>query len=147
MCHGSGNSRKFLRVPHFSVCKGLKSGASQAQPVIESRRDSAEPWHEMCRLISRKGSTDMHTKILAALALCLAAVAPASAGEIKGTGEYIDDRKDRGESECRYSGLNDEYIQGTQPERVQSFGQIARVLGGLLGGVPGDACNPTKGPG
>ncbi len=85
----------------------------------------------------------MHTKILAALVACLIAVAPATAGEIKGTGEYIDHRKQRGASECKYSGLNDGYFDGSEPERVQSFGQLVRRGFKVFLPSPGEACNPS----
>jgi hypothetical protein len=90
----------------------------------------------------------MSTRILAALVVCLAASMPAIAGEIKGTGEYITQREEVGRSDCKYSGLNDEFYDVGGPEydpeapRVQSFGQIARGLKGALGGVPGTECNP-----
>ncbi len=94
----------------------------------------------------QNGSTDMHTKILAALAICMAAAAPATAGEITGKGRSIEPRNDYAESICSFSGLNDGYLDGSEPERVQSFGQDVR-----LGRAnprffnPGDACNQGGG--
>jgi hypothetical protein len=92
----------------------------------------------------------MHTRILAALVVCVAASTPAIAGEIKGTGEYIEQRADKGESICRYSGLNDEVYDVGGPDydpnasRVQSFGQLVSTFGrSVLGGGPGEACNPN----
>lgn len=88
----------------------------------------------------------MSTRILAALVVCLAASTQVVAGEIKGTGEYIEQRGEAGRSICSYSGLNDEFYdeayEGDFP-RVQSFGQIARGLKGILGGGPGGSCNPN----
>ena len=89
----------------------------------------------------------MRTRILAALVVCLAASTPVIAGEIKGNGERIEHRAETGQSLCRYSGLNDEFYDEEEfvegASRVQSFGQDARGLKGLLGGIPGDACNPS----
>jgi hypothetical protein len=58
----------------------------------------------------------MLTKILAALVICAAAAAPVMAGEIKGNGGYIEQRAERGASDCKYSGLNDAYIDEDSPE-------------------------------
>ena len=52
-----------------------------------------------------------------------------------------------GKSECAFSGLNIPAEDG-DPSRVQSYGQIVRqVGGGVLGGIPGTACNPTQSSG
>ncbi len=91
----------------------------------------------------------MRTRILAALVVCLAASTPVTAGEIKGTGERIEHRAETGRSDCKYSGLNDEFydVGGEEYDptapRVQSFGQLVRQ--GLKGFLPspGDACNPS----
>ena len=50
-----------------------------------------------------------------------------------------------GKSVCAFSGLNIPSEEPNEPPtRTQSFGQIVRVAG-PMGGVPGTACNPTKG--
>jgi hypothetical protein len=86
-----------------------------------------------------------------AVAVCAVAVAGLSAGsalagEITGTGKSlkIGPNELHGKSECAFSGLNDEFIEGdlTAP-RTQSFGQVVREVG-PIGGVPGTACNPTS---
>ncbi len=80
------------------------------------------------------------------VAACTAAVlgmgaTAASAGEITGNGTA---KPPVGKSVCAFSGLNDGYFDGTEAERVQSFGQIVRFAG-PMGGVPGTACNPNRG--
>jgi len=54
-----------------------------------------------------------------------------------------------GKSACAFSGQEDlQFADGGSkgvPGHAQSWGQIARNAGGALGGVPGTACNPTKG--
>jgi hypothetical protein len=88
-----------------------------------------------------------------AAALCAAAftglsAGSALAGEITGTGESlkIEDSKWgtglHARSECAFSGLNDDNLP--TDAIAQSFGQIIKVAG-PLGGVPGEACNPTSG--
>ncbi len=83
----------------------------------------------------------------AALVLSLSAGA-ALAGEITGNGKSLEPL--HGMSICAYSGLNDDPLgldpDNGPPGRVQSYGQVVRsVGGGVLGGIPGVACNPTKG--
>ena len=88
----------------------------------------------------------MHTRILAAFVVCVAASAPVAAGEIKGTGEFIAHRESTGQSACRYSGLNDGYFGDPTASRTQSFGQLMRQGGRAEydGPTPGEACNPTS---
>jgi hypothetical protein len=86
-------------------------------------------------------------KAVLAGAICVgvlgAGAASASAGEITGNGRL---KPVNGKSECAFSGRNDGYFDGTEPGvRVQSFGQIVRFAG-PLGGIPGQACNPTAPP-
>ncbi len=85
-----------------------------------------------------------------AVAVCAAAVAglgasSALAGEVTGTGQPTAGPT-HAKSECVYSGLNDNPNEafpfgGT----AQSFGRLVAQLG-PLGGVPGEACNPTSEP-
>jgi hypothetical protein len=93
-----------------------------------------------------------------ALLACVAAFAGvaanvASAGEITGSGNWIAGSESaplNGKSDCAYSGLNDNYVLGNPvPDadgftRTQSWGQVVKNAG-PLGGVPGQACNPTGG--
>ena len=81
----------------------------------------------------------------AALVLSICAT-PSFAGEITGSGK----RKDvNGRSECAYSGLNDEFVEGdlTAP-RVQSYGQLVRE--GFIDPTADpraiSACNPNNLP-
>jgi hypothetical protein len=85
------------------------------------------------------------------LALALAAGAgahTATAGETTGSGKPI---TVHAKSECAFSGLDD-IDEGEDPAdpttddfgRTQNYGQIVRYAGSL-GGVPGYACNPTRG--
>ena len=83
-----------------------------------------------------------------AVTVCAAAIvvggaSAASAGEVTGNGRPI---AVNGKSACAFSGLNDEVgpVPGPETGRTQNFGQIVRYVG-PLGGVPGAACNPTKG--
>jgi hypothetical protein len=89
----------------------------------------------------------MCTRILAALVVCLAASTPVIAGEIKGTGEYIMQREEAGRSDCKYSGLNDEFYDEEEfvegASRVQSYGQLVRQGLKNVFPSPGDACNPS----
>jgi hypothetical protein len=94
----------------------------------------------------------MVKKALVGVAVCATAVVglgvgSASAGEITGTGKpllvTVDPNTLNGRSECAFSGLNDGFFDGSEAERVQSFGQIVRVAG-PLGGIPGFACNPAR---
>jgi hypothetical protein len=81
---------------------------------------------------------------LAAAATVLAlslSVSAALAGEITGTGKSLEPL--HAHSICAYSGLNDDPT-GIDPEngppgRVQSFGQVVKMLG-PIGGVPGTEC-------
>ncbi len=100
------------------------------------------------------------TRVLA-VAACTVAVGAvgagsAVAGEITGNGKWIAGSEDaplHGKSECAYSGVNDTFVLGGEvPDedgftRSQSWGQVARHLGGAAGGVPGTACNPVKSAG
>ena len=64
----------------------------------------------------------------------------AFAGEITGNGKPTP-APERAKSECAFSGLDD-----PDPDpfgRTQSFGQLVRMFG-PMGGVPGEACNPSK---
>jgi hypothetical protein len=100
-----------------------------------------------------------------ALAACAAAIMgvganAALAGEITGngkplwtstitdpdTGEVLGHTL-HGQSACAFSGQEDDQFLGGPPadNHSQSWGQIARNLQGAAGGVPGTACNPTKG--
>ena len=72
----------------------------------------------------------------------------AFAGEITGNGRL---KVVVARSVCAYSGQNDAFHIPSHAEdefdalqRVQSFGQIVRFTG-PLGGIPGVACNPTRG--
>jgi len=65
----------------------------------------------------------------------------AFAGESTGNGKVTPIAGYVAASICSFSGLNPE---PEEPGRTQSFGQIVR-LAGPLGGVPGFACNPTRG--
>ncbi len=50
-------------------------------------------------------------------------------------------------SACAFSGLNDGYIEGEEPDRVQSWGAIPKVVRNSFPPFlhPGKACNPTTG--
>ena len=101
----------------------------------------------------------MRMRRVLAVASCAVAVAglgagSAFAGEITGNGKWIVGDPDlplHGKSICSYSGQNDNWQLGNPvPDadgftRTQSWGQVARNANGALGGVPGTACNPTKG--
>jgi len=84
---------------------------------------------------------------IGAVVLSLSAGA-ALAGEITGNGKSLEPLHAR--SICAFSGLNDDPL-GLDPEngppgRVQSYGQIIReVGGGVLGGIPGEACRGNLG--
>jgi len=86
-------------------------------------------------------------KRLFAVAVCAAGIVgmgatAATAGEVTGNGKPL---PVNGKSICAFSGQNDEFQEGDLgAPRVQSFGQIVRVVG-PMGGVPGDACNPNGG--
>ena len=73
--------------------------------------------------------------------LVAAGAGAATAGEITGNGTL---KGTNGASECSFSGQNDGYHDGTEAERVQSYGQIVRLhIPGFPNGVPGFACNPS----
>jgi hypothetical protein len=79
---------------------------------------------------------------VAGLALSLSAGA-ALAGEITGNGKTLEPL--HAHSICAYSGLNDDPLgldpDNGPPGRVQSYGQVIRVVGGgVLGGIPGTEC-------
>lgn len=81
--------------------------------------------------------------------LVLASAGVASAGEITGNGRL---KPVQGNSLCAYSGQNDGYhipaLQhppGIDTGRVQSYGQIVKVVGGTKGGA-GRSCNPNYPP-
>lgn len=89
--------------------------------------------------------------ILSAAALSVAS--PVSAGEITGTGEFLDIN---GRSECVYSGLNDLDGDPRDPGfRTQSYGQNVRLTpldpstldpnADFFQPIPGYACNPNRG--
>ena len=84
-------------------------------------------------------------KTLTGLAVLAMAAAPSTAlaGEITGTGTL---KTVKGASECAYSGLNDGYFDGTEAQRVQSYGQVLKSIPKAFRpkGVPGTACNPTR---
>ena len=99
--------------------------------------------------------------VAACCAVAVAAVAagPALAGEVTGNGKTLwtstistpegDFHTLHGKSLCAFSGQNDEYVLDgdiTAP-RTQSWGQEVRTFAPVGGGagVPGTACNPTKG--
>jgi hypothetical protein len=90
------------------------------------------------RLLTRIGVAVSVTAVV--LSLSASAVL---AGEITGTGKSLEPL--HANSICAYSGLNDD-PEGLDPEngppgRVQSYGQVIReVGGGVLGGIPGEAC-------
>ncbi len=101
----------------------------------------------------------MRIRRVLAVASCAVAVVAvgagsAFAGEITGNGKWIAGSPDaplHGKSICSFSGQNDNWQLGNPvPDadgftRTQSWGQVARHANGALGGVPGTACNPTKG--
>ena len=81
-----------------------------------------------------------------AIAFTVVSAGAAQAGEIKGNGDRnVPIHMHPGNSLCAYSGQNDEYHElSTSYPRVQSWGQDVKA-GGPMGGVPGTACNPTRG--
>jgi len=107
------------------------------------------------------------TKRLFALLACVAAfaavgVTAASAGEVNKPHGYIagsDNAPLNGNSDCAFSGLNDNYVFGTAGpgnpdedgfERVQNWGHVDQATRAFLTSIgvnPGVACNPTKSSG
>lgn len=88
---------------------------------------------------------------LATAALAVTAAGPALAGEVNGNGKEL---PLKGNSICKYSGLNDEINEG-EPTRTQPYGTFLVLIKKSMGvspqvvknGIlpsPGDACNPTK---
>ena len=104
----------------------------------------------------------MSKKRMFALLTCVAALmgagaTVASAGEVNPPHGYIagsDTASLNGNSDCAYSGLNDNYVFGNPlPDadgftRTQSWGQLdqgTRQFLRSVDGDPGHACNPTGG--
>ena len=100
--------------------------------------------------------------VLAVAALALVGVASAFAGEVTGNGHYIAGSNEaplNGNSDCAYSGLNDNYVFGTagpgNPDadgftRTQNWGQVGSAGRAFLTSIglnPGIACNPSKATG
>jgi hypothetical protein len=94
----------------------------------------------------------MRKRIVAAtvctLAVAVLGAGSAFGGEVNGNGEYIagsDSAPLNGHSACAYSGLNDDYyvFGDTSARRTQNWGEFASA--GVHAGVPGTACNPTRG--
>ncbi len=100
--------------------------------------------------------------VLAVTAFALMGVASAFAGEVTGSGHYIngsDSAPLNGKSDCAYSGLNDNYVFGTagpgHPDadgftRTQNWGQVGsdgRAFLTSSGLNPGIACTPSKATG
>jgi hypothetical protein len=97
----------------------------------------------------------LRKKSAVAVAVCVVGLSGLSAGtafagEITGNGKWIAGNPDaplHGQSECAFSGQNDEFQLGdTSAPRTQSWGQNVREAG-PLGGVPGVACNPSRADG
>ena len=107
----------------------------------------------------------MRFKALSAATLCAVALAAlgagsAFAGEVTGNGKTLwtatistpdgDFHMLHGKSACAFSGQNDEFVLDgdARAPRTQSWGQEVRNFAPVVGGgagVPGAACNPTKG--
>jgi hypothetical protein len=100
--------------------------------------------------------------VLAVAAFALMSVASAFAGEVTGSGHYIngsDSAPLNGKSDCAYSGLNDNYVFGNagpgNPDadgftRTQNWGQVGSAGRAFLTSIglnPGLACNPTRATG
>ena len=83
-------------------------------------------------------------KKIAGLAICAAALlagaGTAHAGEITGNGKLTPVNQYTANSICSFSGQNDS-PDPTDPfeGRVQSFGQIVKLVG-PIGGIPGTEC-------
>jgi hypothetical protein len=85
------------------------------------------------------------SKKLLVTAVCVVTLgglnASAFAGEITGNGKSTPIRDGVAASECAFSGRDDD-----DPDpftHTQSFGQLVSMFG-PMGGVPGQACNPTR---
>lgn len=90
----------------------------------------------------KSASARLLASAVCAVAMVGAGASAASAGEITGNGKRI---TVKGASICAFSGQNDEFQEGDRSApRVQSFGQIVKAFGPMRG-VPGVACNPTRG--
>ncbi len=103
------------------------------------------------RTTSQEEGKALRIKSLVAAALGAVAVAAfgagsAFAGEITGSGKQTG-APEHARSICAFSGQNDEFVEGDETApRTQSYGQIVRMVGGgVLGGIPGFACNPARG--
>jgi hypothetical protein len=84
--------------------------------------------------------------VAASCGLAMIAVGSASAfaGEVNGKQEYIN-APAHANSECVYSGLN-ALIEGDDPGRTQSYGQIVAQGGKAFVPSPGEACNGHLNP-
>jgi hypothetical protein len=88
--------------------------------------------------------------VMTAMMIVFAAGA-VSAGEVTGRGEYIfgEETPHPGNSECAYSGRQDNYAEDEGLFRsmiTQNWGQIPKFLKGVLtsmGLAPGSSCNPS----
>jgi hypothetical protein len=92
----------------------------------------------------------MSKRVLLALAVCTAiagfSAGTALAGEVTGNGKSTPIRDGVAQSECAFSGLDEAFSGPDDPDpftHAQSFGQLVKQFG-PMGGVPGEACNPTK---
>lgn len=83
----------------------------------------------------------MFFAVLCGVAVAAVGTGSAFAGESTGNGKVTPIAGYVAASICSFSGLNPE---PDEPGRTQSFGQIVRFAG-PLGGIPGFACNPTRG--
>ena len=73
-------------------------------------------------------------------AVLLTGIGAASAGEITGNGKLTPVNGYRAKSICSFSGQNDSPDPNDPFEgRVQSFGQIVKLVG-PIGGIPGTDC-------
>jgi hypothetical protein len=93
----------------------------------------------------------MSKRALLLVAVCALVVAGVSAnaafaGEVTGNGKSTPIRDGVAQSECAFSGLDEAFSGEDDPDAFthsQSFGQLVRMFG-PMGGVPGEACNPTR---
>jgi hypothetical protein len=88
----------------------------------------------------------MRRRVLLAVVASAVTVAGVSAnaalgGEITGNGKVIAAPFEHAQSECAFSGLDDP--DADVFTHTQSFGQLVAMFG-PMGGVPGEACNPTR---